>query len=92
MRRERQLGRTTSASAALRRIVERQIGVGYSDLGWQPDLGRVPYRLQLGRATRATVIGLSLRHQVTVEYVLLQLLAAATEADDAAITERDPLA
>lgn len=74
---ERQQGRSNSAGAALRRMVERELGHGYRDCGDQPVAHGKGYRLQLGRAARQKLADLSQQQARPQAYILSQLLAAA---------------
>lgn len=74
---ERARGRSKSASAALRRIVERQLPYGYADLGIPDDATGQIYFLQLGRSSREQILTTCHERGITVSYLLIQLVAAA---------------
>lgn len=81
LRLERRCGRSNSAAAAIRRIVERELRSGYADCGCPPADQGTGYRLQLGRGSRHDVADLSQRHGVAELYILTQLLANAAARD-----------
>lgn len=87
---ERRCGRTDSAAAALRRIVDRELHHGYRDGGHCPAQTGVGYRLQLGRRTFRAVMDLGQRHGVPKTYILTQLLAAAVDRTPESVPRHDP--